>query len=209
MAMIAAEVVDLIDHLLGQSTVVNGFGLQTLFFAAFDLGQVFGVVAHDLGPNPAFRRHACGKRAIWYAAVYISPFRRKLLRCDILQGAQRYVCGSNEETLVLSDKETTTERGDVFVLPSWVKWAFGTENQLGLFRFSDAPRLALLHMTKAKRGYAVDMGVCHANVLSNLRILQHRFALAADETAIRNVPFSMSRTRSRASFSWRTFEEKL
>ena len=39
-------------------------------------------------------------------------------------------------------------RGDVFVVPSWVAWSLESEDQLDLFRFSDAPIVERLHFQR-------------------------------------------------------------
>jgi gentisate 1,2-dioxygenase len=40
---------------------------------------------------------------------------------------------------VLGDEVHTLEKGDLFVVPSWVPWSLRAESEFDLFRFSDAP----------------------------------------------------------------------
>ena len=40
---------------------------------------------------------------------------------------------------MLNREETRLEKGDIFVVPSWVAWSLRAETQFDLFRFSDAP----------------------------------------------------------------------
>lgn len=42
-------------------------------------------------------------------------------------------------SVVLNSAETKLEKGDIFVVPSWVSWSLHAETQFDLFRFSDAP----------------------------------------------------------------------
>jgi gentisate 1,2-dioxygenase len=42
-------------------------------------------------------------------------------------------------SVVLDDRATRLEKGDLFVVPSWVPWSLKAETQFDLFRFSDAP----------------------------------------------------------------------
>jgi gentisate 1,2-dioxygenase len=41
--------------------------------------------------------------------------------------------------VVLGDEVHALEKGDLFVVPSWVPWSLRAETQFDLFRFSDAP----------------------------------------------------------------------
>ena len=47
LTMLAARILDLRDQLGDKGAVINGLGVQTLFFTSFDLCQVVGVQAHD------------------------------------------------------------------------------------------------------------------------------------------------------------------
>ena len=40
------------------------------------------------------------------------------------------------------------EKGDMFVIPSWVQWSLAAETQFDLFRFSDAPIIERLHFNR-------------------------------------------------------------
>lgn len=46
---------------------------------------------------------------------------------------------------VLNGIEHKLEKGDLFVVPSWVAWSLQAETQFDLFRFSDAPIMERLH----------------------------------------------------------------
>ncbi|MGO1561597.1 MAG: cupin domain-containing protein [Actinomycetaceae bacterium] len=50
--------------------------------------------------------------------------------------------------VVMNGEEHTVEKGDLFVVPSWVAWSLQAENQFDLFRFSDAPIMERLHFNR-------------------------------------------------------------
>jgi gentisate 1,2-dioxygenase len=50
--------------------------------------------------------------------------------------------------VVMNGEEHTVEKGDRFVIPSWVAWSLQAENQFDLFRFSDAPIMERLHFNR-------------------------------------------------------------
>lgn len=52
----------------------------------------------------------------------------------------------------LGDATHRLEKGDLFVIPSWVPWSIGAETQLDLFRFSDAPIMERLHFARTAIG---------------------------------------------------------
>ncbi|UQN31730.1 cupin domain-containing protein [Brachybacterium kimchii] len=47
--------------------------------------------------------------------------------------------------VVLDGERTVLEKGDLFVVPSWVPWSLEAESQFDLFRFSDAPIMERLN----------------------------------------------------------------
>ncbi|WP_426118211.1 cupin domain-containing protein [Kocuria sp. LHG3120] len=51
-------------------------------------------------------------------------------------------------TVLLNGEPRHLVRGDVFVVPSWVAWSLESEDQLDLFRFSDAPIVERLHFQR-------------------------------------------------------------
>ncbi|MDW8341038.1 MAG: cupin domain-containing protein [Geminicoccaceae bacterium] len=53
-------------------------------------------------------------------------------------------------SVVLGGTEHELERGDLFVVPSWVPYALRAEQQLDLFRFSDAPVVERLHFARSR-----------------------------------------------------------
>ncbi len=42
------------------------------------------------------------------------------------------------------------EIGDIFVIPSWVRWSLQAETQFDLFRFSDAPIMERLNFSRTQ-----------------------------------------------------------
>jgi gentisate 1,2-dioxygenase len=42
-------------------------------------------------------------------------------------------------SVVLGDAEHRLEKGDLFVVPSWVPWSLRAEPEFDLFRFNDGP----------------------------------------------------------------------
>ena len=51
-------------------------------------------------------------------------------------------------TVMLADTEHRLEKGDLFVVPSWIPWSFAAETQFDLFSFSDAPIMERLHFAR-------------------------------------------------------------
>lgn len=52
-------------------------------------------------------------------------------------------------TVVLGEQEHRLEKGDLFVVPSWVPWSLhANDEQFDLFRFSDAPIMERLHFDR-------------------------------------------------------------
>ena len=54
-------------------------------------------------------------------------------------------------SVTAGDREWTVERGDLFVVPSWVPLTIGAESQLDLFRFCDTPIFERLSLDRASR----------------------------------------------------------
>jgi gentisate 1,2-dioxygenase len=50
--------------------------------------------------------------------------------------------------VVMSGVTHRVEKGDIFVIPSWVTWSLQAETQFDLFRFSDAPIIERLHFDR-------------------------------------------------------------
>ena len=50
--------------------------------------------------------------------------------------------------VVLNGETHKLERGDMFVIPSWIPWSLQTERQFDLFRFSDAPIMERLNFMR-------------------------------------------------------------
>ncbi|AVW90288.1 cupin domain-containing protein [Celeribacter baekdonensis] len=53
-------------------------------------------------------------------------------------------------SVVLNGVTTRLETGDMFVVPSWVKWSLQADTQFDLFRFSDAPIMEALSFMRTK-----------------------------------------------------------
>lgn len=52
--------------------------------------------------------------------------------------------------VTLDGTEHRVEKGDVFVIPSWVKWSLAAQSQFDLFRFSDAPIIERLGFARTE-----------------------------------------------------------
>jgi gentisate 1,2-dioxygenase len=52
--------------------------------------------------------------------------------------------------VVLNGERKTLEKGDIFVIPSWIPWSLQAETALDLFRFSDAPIMERLHFDRVQ-----------------------------------------------------------
>lgn len=50
--------------------------------------------------------------------------------------------------VVMDGRTQGLEKGDIFVIPSWVAWSLQAETQLDLFRFSDAPIIERLNFQR-------------------------------------------------------------
>lgn len=50
--------------------------------------------------------------------------------------------------VVLNKQTTKLEKGDLFVIPSWVEWTLQAQTQFDLFRFSDAPIMERLNFAR-------------------------------------------------------------
>lgn len=52
--------------------------------------------------------------------------------------------------VLLNGVEHKLEKGDMFVVPSWVQWSLQAESRFDLFRFSDAPIMERLNFARTK-----------------------------------------------------------
>ncbi len=52
--------------------------------------------------------------------------------------------------VVLNGEEHKLEKGDMFVVPSWIQWSLQAETRFDLFRFSDAPIMERLNFARTK-----------------------------------------------------------
>jgi gentisate 1,2-dioxygenase len=51
--------------------------------------------------------------------------------------------------VVMNGETHSLEKGDMFVIPSWVPWSLQAETQFDLFRFSDAPIMEKLNFMRS------------------------------------------------------------
>ncbi|MBB6119171.1 cupin domain-containing protein [Nocardiopsis algeriensis] len=63
-------------------------------------------------------------------------------------GSSVYQVFEGSGVVRLGGKEFTVDRGDLFVVPSWVPMSLGAESRLDLFRFSDTPVFESLHQDR-------------------------------------------------------------
>ncbi|MBS4049332.1 MAG: cupin domain-containing protein [Alphaproteobacteria bacterium] len=63
-------------------------------------------------------------------------------------GSSVFLVFDGAGAVVLNGKRLQVERGDLFVVPSWVSWSLEGDRQLDLFRFSDAPIIERLNFTR-------------------------------------------------------------
>jgi gentisate 1,2-dioxygenase len=71
----------------------------------------------------------------------VTPARREV-------GSSVFQVFEGRGAAVLNGTEHVLEKGDLFVIPSWVQWSFQAETQFDLFRFSDAPIIERLHFNR-------------------------------------------------------------
>ncbi|MEZ5826817.1 MAG: cupin domain-containing protein, partial [Geminicoccaceae bacterium] len=50
--------------------------------------------------------------------------------------------------VVMNGKRHALDKGDLFVIPSWIPWSLQAESRFDLFRFSDAPIMERLHFMR-------------------------------------------------------------
>ena len=53
-------------------------------------------------------------------------------------------------SVTIAGKEQRLDKGDMFVIPSWIHWSLSAETQFDLFRFSDAPIMERLHFARTQ-----------------------------------------------------------
>ena len=51
-------------------------------------------------------------------------------------------------SVTLNGETTTLNKGDLFVVPSWISWSLTADDEFDLFRFSDAPIFERLHFNR-------------------------------------------------------------
>jgi gentisate 1,2-dioxygenase len=63
---------------------------------------------------------------------------------------------SGRGTAVINGTEHPLDRGDIFVVPSWAEYLLDSNEDLDLFRFSDAPLFEALHLERQMTGRETD-----------------------------------------------------
>ncbi|MCZ7889958.1 MULTISPECIES: cupin domain-containing protein [Rhizobium/Agrobacterium group] len=53
-------------------------------------------------------------------------------------------------SVIMNGQTQRLEKGDMFVVPSWISWSLQADTQLDLFRFSDAPIMERLNFMRTK-----------------------------------------------------------
>ena len=64
-------------------------------------------------------------------------------------GASVFQVFEGRGQIVLGDVTHKVEKGDIFVVPSWVGWSLEAEIGFDLFRFSDAPIIERLNFVRS------------------------------------------------------------
>lgn len=70
-----------------------------------------------------------------------TPMRREV-------GSTVFQVFEGRGAVVMGGVTHRVEKGDIFVIPSWIPWSLQAETQFDLFRFSDAPIIERLHFDR-------------------------------------------------------------
>ena len=73
----------------------------------------------------------------------VTPSRREV-------GSTVFQVFEGTGSVVLNGSEKKLDKGDIFVVPSWVAWSLQADKQFDLFRFSDAPIMERLNFARTK-----------------------------------------------------------
>jgi gentisate 1,2-dioxygenase len=65
-------------------------------------------------------------------------------------GSSVFQVFEGQGAIVLNGREQKLDKGDIFVVPSWVKWSLQADSQFDLFRFSDAPIMERLGFARTQ-----------------------------------------------------------
>lgn len=68
------------------------------------------------------------------------------MRRDV--GSTVFQVFEGQGAVVMGGATHKVEKGDIFVIPSWIPWSLQAETQFDLFRFSDAPIIERLHFNR-------------------------------------------------------------
>ena len=85
-----------------------------------------------------------------YAASFTAcePVRKTRNRNEV--GSTIFQVFEGRGAVVMDGKRHRLDKGDLFVIPSWIPWSLEAESQFDLFRFSDAPIMERLHFMRTK-----------------------------------------------------------
>ena len=78
----------------------------------------------------------------------LRPGAQSRARRDV--GSSVFQVFSGTGVVALDGTETTVETGDMFVVPSWVKWSLHASSEFDLFHFSDAPIMERLNFARSE-----------------------------------------------------------
>ena len=65
-------------------------------------------------------------------------------------GSSVFLVFEGAGAVILNGEEHKLEKGDMFVVPSWIQWSLQAETRFDLFRFSDAPIMERLNFARTK-----------------------------------------------------------
>lgn len=65
-------------------------------------------------------------------------------------GSSVFQVFDGDGAVTLGETRHALTRGDIFVVPSWVRWSLATETGIDLFRFSDAPIMERLNFARTE-----------------------------------------------------------
>ena len=78
----------------------------------------------------------------------LRPGTQTLARQEV--GSSVFQVFDGAGSVVLDGKTRRLEKGDIFVVPSWISWSLQAETEFDLFRFSDAPIMERLHFMRSQ-----------------------------------------------------------
>jgi gentisate 1,2-dioxygenase len=76
----------------------------------------------------------------------LRPGTKTRLRHEV--GSSVWQVFQGKGRVVMGEKTYELERGDIFVVPSWIPWSLEAETEIDFFRFSDAPLVEKLNFAR-------------------------------------------------------------